>query len=301
MDIDAETLAIAKELAEKKRAKLEKQKKKEDLQNEKLKEKEDKLKEKKAQKTKRINLIQSKIDLLRPVEKAWDIEERMKKPEVKKAVISFYKNGLNPYNPMAKRREASNLFYKNAEAFVRLIRKIKGNPANMGIINSTKPSPVSKGKAYIKTKYGIYYGHDAQLYLRYVIQNKCLTHIKRFLSATFKLGEFAKDEDGSRSLDDCLLSFSLFQLFNHTSQDFICEILMKDYLDEEFGNEISKVGNGTIEGFKPMDNKIKRMILEKDVKSSESALDAFEASDSEDDDDEYEEVSEDETESDDSD
>jgi len=297
MYIDEETLEIAKQLAEKKRLKKEREEEKlikKQEQNEKRKQK----KQKEKIFENRINVVQAKLDSLREIEKCWSVEDRLKKEAVRQEVVKFYKSGLTPHNPLAKGKAIKDLFYGNAEAFVRLITRIKGNPANMGVINSTKVSAVCRGKPYVKTKYGIYGGSDASDYLRYVIQNYCLAPIKLYLTNVFKLGENAVDEDGSKSLDDCLRSLALFQLFCRASQDYILDILMKCYLDEEFGFELTKVGSHSIKGLTMMSSKVREMILRKDVKQQQASADAFAPSDSESESDSETEEEEEVTESD---
>jgi len=281
-----------KQIREKQRE--EDRKRKEEKQNEKRKEK--KKKEKIFEN--RINVVQSKLDALREVEKCWNIEERLKKEAVRQEIVKFYKTGLTPHNPLARGKAIKDLFYGNAEAFVRLITRIKGNPENMGVINSTKVSVVCRGKPYVKTKYGIYAGSDASDYLRYVIQNYCLAPIKLYLANVFKLSEDAVEEDGSKSLDDCLRSLALFQLFCRASQDYILDILMKCYLDEEFGFELTKVGSHSIKGLTMMSSKVREMILRKDVKQQQASADAFAPSDSESESDSETEEEEEVTESD---
>lgn len=262
-DISAEELKLIQE-QEKLKMKMELIKKK---KQEKIKMEQQKIQEKtknvKDKQKALIEKVDNKIKNLREVEKAFGMKKRLENKAVKKALANWYKNGIIPYNIYQKMERSKNIFKENCIKFIDLLIKIKGSD-NLGIVNSNKIT----NKPYIKTKYGVFEGEEAKVYLKYIIQNECLEPIKQYYGVLFNAGDANKIlEKEYSNMDDCYKSLSFFQLFQKTCQDYIYNHLMKIYYDAEFGNTLQKLS--TYKEYKfttPMSKNVKLLCIRKDCK-----------------------------------
>jgi len=163
---------------------------------------------------------------MRKVEKIFDITEKVENDTIRKRIINWLYNGLEPYNSFLTGEKGKTCFKNNSIGFLKLIQQVRGTE-DFGVLTSS----VNRGgreRFFLKTEHGILTGRQANLYLRYILKRKCLDVIQTIA------GKKMKELGDKGSIDDCFVQLSFFQLFSSTSIDAMVKYIINESYDKQF-------------------------------------------------------------------
>jgi len=232
------------EILAKQQAQLAKHKKKQEKEKEQTK----RMKQKEKKRREPLKYCKSNIKALNKIESIFNFTELFDNDDLKKRLREWYNNGIQPYNAFIGGGRDTDVFKQNARQFVELVKRLKMTD-NFGVINSNNAHP----KLYVRSKYGLLSGRQAELYVSYVIRIQALKPIKTYFAKIFEECNNQKSYD-NRAIEDCYRTLSFFQLFSDTSLKTMISKIARESYNNEFSKNIQKLyGNGMYEDLKIAD------------------------------------------------